>query len=87
MKYFTLKDGNLSVIYQDGDSSVGLPEGFVIDDKDNIVDGMWFDVDELRTLHRLAGEALSRYDGQGQRAEDEDVYSQFADLFDGRGME
>jgi hypothetical protein len=62
----TLEQVTLTYLY--GDSSVGLPEGFVLDAV-NVDRPTLLSMDDLRKLQALITEALAAYDGQGQQAE------------------
>jgi len=89
MKSFSKKTRDFYLDYESGDSSVGLPSGFIFygnnamgEELDSILS-----IDEVRQLAQLFSDAVAAYDAP-ETGGDLTVYERNADLFaEGMGTE
>jgi len=85
MKDFNQQQGEFHLDYESGDSSVGLPDGFVLfNESEDIATGKFdliLSIDEVRQLAQLFTAAVAAYDAP-ETGGDLSVYERNADLFD-----
>jgi len=83
MKYFSKQVGKFYLDYENGNNSVGLPDGFIFIGDNLIDDGfdLILSIEEVRQLAQLFNSAVAAYDAPEQGG-NLTVYEDNADLFD-----